>query len=96
MTGRPFRDGRVHVLAEQCSTCVFRPGNLMSLEPGRLRDLVASNVEADSALTCHATLYRDDVPEAICRGFYDRHPTLPLRLAAALDLLTEDPCPPTR
>ena len=27
----PYRDGKVHVCAVQCSTCVFRSGNLMHL-----------------------------------------------------------------
>lgn len=93
MSARPYRDGRVHVLAAQCSTCVFHPGNRMSLAPGRLRSLIDDNVDAESALTCHSTLYRDDVDEAICRAFYDRHPTLPLRLATALDLVEFDPVP---
>lgn len=80
-----FRDGQVHVSAERCPSCVFRPGNLMHLGPGRLASLIADNVRADSALTCHETL--DDWPgeraPAVCRGFWD-HPraldSLPVRL----------------
>lgn len=64
--------GGVRLLSAQCSTCVFRPGNLMRLKPGRLKDLVESNRAAGSYLVCHATL-RDVHPrgEALCRGFYD-------------------------
>ena len=94
MSRGPYRDGEVHVLAVQCETCVFRPGNLMSLPPGRLTELVRENVDADSALTCHSTLYRDDVEQAVCRAFYERHPTLPLRLADAMGLIVLDPVPP--
>jgi hypothetical protein len=68
MTGRP------RLLSEQCSTCVFRPGNLMHLDAGRLKDLIDSNVAAGTALTCHQTLSYGDHPEfgeAVCRGFYD-------------------------
>lgn len=63
-----------------CSTCIFRPGNLMHLRSGRLRDLVDTNLANDSAIVCHKTLHG---PNAICRGFFDRHQndTLPLRLA---------------
>lgn len=93
--GNAYRGGRVHVLAELCATCVFRPGNLMALAPGRLRELVQANVAADSALTCHSTLERDDVDNAICRGFYDRHETTPLQLATRLGLVEFDPVPPT-
>lgn len=88
---RTYRDGRVHVLAEQCATCVFRPGDLMHLGPARRAELVREN--ADSALTCHATLYRDDVDHAVCRGFFDRYQTLPLRLAVTLGVITWDPVP---
>lgn len=96
MNAGPFRDGRVHVLREKCATCVFRPGNLMRLEPGRLQGMVREAVADDSAITCHSTLYREDVDQAVCRGFADGYATLPLRLAAALDVLEEVPPPPPR
>ena len=91
----PYRGGRVHVLAERCSTCVFHPGNRMQLEPGRLAELVKSNLEAQSALTCHSTLYRDDVPPAVCNGFYEAYARLtqPLWLAQRMDLIELDPAP---
>lgn len=87
-----YRDGRVHVRAERCSTCVFRPGNLMQLAPGRLADLIRENVDADSALICHQTLpeYDADVDQAVCRGFFDRHATAPLQIAERLDLIEWD------
>lgn len=59
----------VKVLSECCDTCVFRPGNLMSLRSGRLKDLVASNRKAGAGLVCHERL---DTDSALCRGFYDR------------------------
>lgn len=68
MTGRP------RLLAEKCSTCVFRPGNPMHLDEGRLRDLIQQHVAAGAALTCHQTLSygkHPDFGEAVCRGFYD-------------------------
>lgn len=60
----------VRVLAEQCPTCVFRPGNPMYLEPGALHEIVATNRAGGTWLTCHKTL-----PEvagygaAACRGW---------------------------
>lgn len=45
----------VRVRAERCPTCVFHPGNLMQLAPGRLKNLIDTN-EAGGWLTCHATL----------------------------------------
>lgn len=90
----PFRDGLVHVLAEQCSTCIFRPGNLMNLSEGRLKDIVAGNLKADSGLVCHKTLTgmpMHDNGEALCRGFFDRYDTTPIRLAKQTGLIREVP-----
>lgn len=55
MTRRPTRRPP-QLLAEKCSTCVFRPGNLMHLRPGRLKALIETNLAADAALICHMTL----------------------------------------
>lgn len=91
----PYRDGAVHVLSERCSTCVFRPGNLMSLQPGRLADLVEQNRSRDTAFACHQTIYRHDVEPSVCRGYYDAYgdDITPLRLAAALEILAFDEPP---
>lgn len=86
-----FRGGKVHVCAQLCSTCVFRPGNLMHLEPGRLAAMVAEAKANESAIICHSTLYRAGADNAICRGFYDRHPTQPLQIAERLGLIELDP-----
>lgn len=80
-----YRDGRVHVCESECSTCIFRPGNLMRLRPGRVRQMVDQARADDSAIICHNTLGDDN---AVCRGFYDRYPTQPLQIATRLDLVT--------
>lgn len=67
-------DSRPAVLAEKCSTCIFRPGNLMHLRPGRVRDMVNESIRRGGAITCHKTLSYGEHPgygEAMCRGFYD-------------------------
>ncbi len=89
-----YRDGRVHVLAEMCSTCVFRPGNLMDLPAGRLAGMVRDACGGDGCIPCHNTIRRDDVAPAVCRGFFDRFPTTPLQMAVRLDLIEHDPAPP--
>jgi hypothetical protein len=64
------------LLAEQCSTCIFRPGNLMHLHKGRLADVANTNRKQGTALICHQTLSYGDHPEvgeAVCRGFYDAY-----------------------
>lgn len=67
---------RPQVLSERCATCVFRPGNLMHLSPGRLAVIIESNVSAGAALICHSTLPYGPHPEvgqAVCRGYYDAY-----------------------
>lgn len=61
------------LLADRCATCVFRPGNLMHLQPGRLASLVADNLAAGAVLTCHSTLHGQTEDEAMCRGFFDAY-----------------------
>ena len=74
----PFFDGKVHVHSRMCSTCIFRPGNLMHLEPGRVEDMVCEATRNDSCIPCHQTL---DGKQAVCRGFFDKHATSPLQVA---------------
>lgn len=81
---KPFRDGKVHVCKEMCSTCIFRPGNLMDLEPGRVAGMVKSATKNDSAITCHSTLSGD---QAVCKGFFDKHATQPLQVAERLNMI---------
>lgn len=89
-----FRDGRVHVVSKKCSTCIFRPGNLMGLRAGRVKGMVEESIESGGVITCHKTLGTD--ANAICRGYYDSYgEVIPvLKIAAELDMIDEDePCP---
>ncbi len=91
----PFRGWKVHVLARKCSTCIFRPGNLMHLEEGRVEQMVADCRRNESAIICHKTLdiVTDGPPPAVCRGFYDLHRTQPLQIAERLQMIEWDPAP---
>jgi len=82
-----YRDGRIHVCREMCSTCIFRPGNLMELRSGRVRGMVDEAKGNDGAIVCHKTL--DGEEHAVCRGFFERYPTTPLQLADRLGLIEE-------
>jgi hypothetical protein len=67
--------GESRVLSERCTTCIFRPGNLMFLEPGRLASLLAATLP-NSYVVCHDTLTYGNFPDygpAMCRGFVDRY-----------------------
>lgn len=61
---------RPRLLAEKCSTCVFRPGNLMRLQEGRLAELIARNRATGSMLICHD---HSEKPKAMCRGYWDAY-----------------------
>lgn len=82
-----FRGWRVHVKGKMCSTCIFRTGNLMSLVPGRVEQMVAKAERDASAIICHDTLGGDN---AVCRGFFDRHKTAPLQVAERLGVIEWD------
>jgi hypothetical protein len=87
--------GKTRLLAEQCSTCIFRPGNLMFLSPGRLRRLVAEARSDGGYIICHQTLpyAGSPIPPAICRGFADRYSTWQLQVIATLWGFVEVPPP---
>lgn len=93
MTKGPYYDGRIHVLEAMCATCVFRPGNLMRLQPGRLAGMVSEAKRDESCIPCHSTTHGAQPHEAVCHGFYTRHPTVPLRLAQAMGLIEWVPVP---
>lgn len=86
------RDDGVHVLDAMCATCVFRPGNLMMLTPGRLRGMIRGAISDQSCIPCHSTIRRDDVEPAICHGFYTRYAReiTALRLARHLGSIVYD------
>ena len=66
-----YRDGMVHVCARKCSTCIYRPGNLMRLEDGRKEGMESEAVANQSVIPCHKTIYGAEVGPAICRGYWD-------------------------
>lgn len=86
--------GIVRLCAEMCATCIFRPGNLMDLEPGRVADMVKEARIRDGHIVCHDTLGTSE--PAICRGYADgpdKGTSLALRIGRALGTLKEVPLP---
>jgi hypothetical protein len=79
----PYRNGLVHVCRHMCETCIFRPGDLMQLKPGRVRGMVDEALARDSAIICHSTL---DGYKSLCRGFFDKYKTQSLQIAERLNL----------
>lgn len=94
-----YRDGTVHVLAEQCDTCIFNPAT-RPVPGARVAGMIRDTKDtAGATIVCHSTLYnldgRDDQAHAICRGWFDRfaHRDPILRLAIATRRITEQPAP---
>ena len=86
---RVFRDGLVHVRAEQCDHCLFSRDRLV--DGARAREIVAATRAEDGAsFICHRNQVSDD-PEAICKAWFDLYATDDpvFRLAVALDKIKE-------
>lgn len=66
-----WRTLTVRQCATKCDTCVFHPGNRARLAPGRLAELIAAAIAAESHLVCHSTI--GTPTPAICAGYAD-HP----------------------
>lgn len=82
---RVFVDGRVHVRAAQCSTCIFGPRSPVSVERRESMVLACGD---EGVIPCHHHLLDKQRIEPVCRGFYDRNVNVILRLARALDRIT--------
>lgn len=81
-------DGRqVVIMKTMCSTCIFRSGNLMQLNPGRVKDMTEQTDASDTNVTCHKTLGTDQ--GAICRGSFERRPGQIGRIAERIGALKE-------
>lgn len=72
----PPSGGKPRLLSEQCATCIYRPGNPMHLQPGRLRQMTTAALQQGiQGVICHDTLPYGDHPGfggTLCRGFYDK------------------------
>lgn len=86
-----YRDGKVHVLSEECKTCIFKP-HTRPVDGRRVAGMVRDTKDEDGAtVVCHSTLYKPEDRHAICRGWFDRlgdrDPIL--RLAGAMGVIEE-------
>jgi hypothetical protein len=87
-----FNDGKVHVQERKCSTCIYRPGNLMHLAPGRKEGMEAKAIEDGGVIPCHQTIHGNRTQESVCRGFFDvaKHEGL-LAVAERMDIIEFTP-----
>lgn len=93
--------GKPRLNKTECATCVFGPTHA-HLRPGRIKEVIESNIEGGFGLVCHETITYDEgraapVGPAFCRGYYDRfgHQTNYMRICERLGGFTEvDPPTP--
>lgn len=78
-----FRNGRVHVCAKMCKSCIFKADSWTP--PETVARMVRDAIAKDNSIVCHSTLGTKE--HAVCRGFFENHLTSPLRLAAALGMI---------
>lgn len=65
-----YRDGKVHVRAEECARCLYGPARIVS--GSRARQITrGTRGVVGSSFICHRN-QTDGEPEAICAGWWDR------------------------
>lgn len=84
-THNTYVNGKVNVCVRKCDTCIFRPGNLMHLEPGRVEGMIERADRNESCIPCHHTL--DQGQQAVCKGYFVRNSSMSLRVARMMDLI---------
>ena len=87
MSQGPFRDGKIYINAEKCETCIFRPGNLMRLSPGRVASMKAEADSRGTCIVCHDTMSTSEA--TVCRGYYDIHNSQVLQVAERMGFIQE-------
>ena len=86
-----YRDNAVHVLDEECKTCIFKP-HTRPVSGARVAEMVRDTIDIDGAsVVCHSTLMTRPKRNAICRGWYDRMADRDpiLRLAEKMGIIKE-------
>ena len=82
-----YRDGKVHVRAEQCKNCLLGANRLV--DGTRARQLVTDTREGEgSTFVCHRSQVSDE-PEAICATWWERfaEEDATCRMAIAMDVV---------
>ena len=79
-----FVNGMVHIRGRRCETCIFGPNSPVSVER---RDEMVEICGDESVIPCHKHLYVGEKINPVCHGFWSLGNTIPLRVAAALDMI---------
>lgn len=83
--------GRLRVMDGKCTTCIFRPGNLMNLSKGRVAQMVEeTRKDPFGHIPCHHTIPCTGQDKgAVCRGWWDGYAKEKFwaRMAVAMKLI---------
>ncbi len=82
-----YRDGKLHVRAEQCGNCLYSKDRLV--DGARARDITAETRGTEGgSFVCHRSQVSDE-PEAVCSVWFDRfaEEDAIMRLAIAADIV---------
>lgn len=88
----PARDNGVWVMESKCATCIFRPGNLMDLQPGVVAEMKRSSDEKGTCIICHEGM--TGPCSAVCAGYYEHHNSALLQIAERMNLIKRQPVSP--
>jgi hypothetical protein len=82
---------RCRIMKEMCDTCIFRPGNPMHLDEGRLESMVRETDRHDSNVICHQSegLMGNIKGQVWCKGSVDRRAGQLIRIAERLGMIKE-------
>lgn len=87
-----YRDGRIHVLKRQCSTCIFWPDSRAAVDAERRDGMLAECQKRDTVVPCHE--WMDTKTPVVCRGLYNQRNEFPgiavLQLAERLGVIVFD------
>lgn len=91
-----YRNGKVHVCAEKCDTCIFRR-DVSPVAPACVAQLVESATRKQGVIPCHHTIRPGSgrkKAEAVCKGFFDLQSTPQMQLALRLGMIEYVTPPP--
>lgn len=77
----------MRIATAQCTTCIFRPGNKMHLEQGRLATMIATVRATESYVICHDSLDLSPRQQVICHGSFTRIKTRIIQLAERMGFI---------
>lgn len=83
--GRTFVDGKVHVRKRKCASCIYGPKSPVAAE--RRQQMQDDSDRDGGCIPCHSHLYVGERVHPICRGYFDNGNSIPVRLAAAMEMI---------